>query len=549
MEEKKRTKPPLLPSPTLRGLSSESRDLPILLDPRYNSQNVGGRLAKRQLGFKKETNYWNISRLDDSNIIRIFNELDFPTCFAFSSTNTRFHKLFLKFQQEHFQNQLRSFQKLQKRFQISESDFIQLEKKFQKDSEENLSLFMCNRIFMLENISDEKNDKRTIYLYANFNNIINPRLFAFWFDYKKKKFLRHEIPNEHLKVIRGDQDELLDKLKKTGIDNTHRDFSKITSRFNYIPHDFLLKVVRGKLDEEMKKLVQLHPELPFLKGDVTDISGRQFKEISAIQYLTWELRINDILKMLEWLLECLPKNERRKALKLQFLDELNNVSLNRVTYNLNYSYKKYIIIREMNYDFLVLEALKIYVDNYKHWNNTQREKWWCEIVGGTERKMPVSLVYRMCTSKSLTEDKTVKRSMEFFNCSDKKPQNWFESKLGWNVAIYHSNQAEDKKVPSKWSAYGVKLVEPSKAKDNLDELTALRDRMLKGLEDLKKDLEDLKTKPEKVRNENLAKNKVGILKGFALLDGQRQREIKREQKPLLNTDELETSEELKIGKQ
>ncbi len=76
---------------------------------------------------------------------------------------------------------------------------------------------------------------------------------------------------------------------------------------------FLLHVVQGK-QSNAETLLKKKPQLLLMRGDVTDYSGRSFKQISAYQYAYWAKDI-DMLKMLSTYIT----DEKARALILQFV--------------------------------------------------------------------------------------------------------------------------------------------------------------------------------------------------------------------------------------
>jgi hypothetical protein len=487
--------------------------------------------------------------------------------------------------------------------------------KQQKCSQENLPLQMCNRILKVEKFDEnnQKYNKRTIYLYLGSTNT----LVAFWFDHKQKRFLPHPISEVDKKVILGKSSETdLTAMLNKGINGTHWHFSRITLRCNYNPHLFLTSVVRGKQKMEVLKLLQQDPELPFLKGDVIDLAGRQFKEITAAQYVAWALDIPMASAIFEWL----PKKHKiEKA--LQLLDEFNKVSRDGVTYQLHGKTIK----GETRYDFSVIEALKTYIDNYEQWSKKgsdlflislkndeklpdsildkaktlgtsvlvrkgkefliygnkkgdgkyvptkieptddlnklpfdqgiihRQDKLFtpslinilkkghtpeCEVgwrkVGEEQRKVPVHVVHLMCSPINLKDwknknNKGIVQSMTFFNQakalrSEEVAEEWFVSKLGREFAIYHKNPS----IPGKWSAYAVRVVEPFRAQEDWEGLTAQKKRILQDLEEFKSKLQEVSNKNQKGKH----KKSVDPLRA------------KRRQEPVV----LDTEDEVRISK-
>lgn len=137
----------------------------------------------------------------------------------------------------------------------------------------------------------------------------------------------------------------------------------------------LLKwVVEGHL-LEADKLLSKNRQLTLLEGTVTDLSGREFKNITPLQYAFWSLDV----EMIEVILKYLDKGEALNQLKA-FESNPGKYSQYGVHYDVRDLAKK----------------TQEYVDNYKKWDYEQCQNHWQKEVGGAQRMCPAWMIYGMC---------------------------------------------------------------------------------------------------------------------------------------------------------
>ncbi|MCE3237932.1 MAG: hypothetical protein K0R24_913 [Gammaproteobacteria bacterium] len=134
---------------------------------------------------------------------------------------------------------------------------------------------------------------------------------------------------------------------------------------------FLLHVAKGEQDEA-EAMLKLIPGLELASGNVTDLSGRTFENITGFQYAIWALDWH----MWSMILKYLP--EREAALQLQILEDVGT------EYGLRFSFKPLIL------------ALNNYVRNYQSWTYEQCEKHWCQQVGGEQLRLPAHAINEYC---------------------------------------------------------------------------------------------------------------------------------------------------------
>jgi hypothetical protein len=135
--------------------------------------------------------------------------------------------------------------------------------------------------------------------------------------------------------------------------------------------EFLLHVTRGEQDEA-EAMLKLIPGLELTSGNVTDLSGRTFENITGFQYAIWALDWH----MWSMILKYLPEIEA--ALQLQILEDVGTA------YGTHFSFKPLIL------------ALNNYVKNYELSTYEQCEKYWCQQVGGEQLQLPAHAVNEYC---------------------------------------------------------------------------------------------------------------------------------------------------------
>jgi len=191
----------------------------------------------------------------------------------------------------------------------------------------------------------------------------------------------------------------------------------------------LLKwVVEGE-QEQAEALIEKNPQLLLASGQVTDLSGRTFKNITAFQYALWAMDYH-IWTMIK---NNLPLEEQVK--------QFNALESKGTEHGKQYDIKP------------LTEALQTYVDNAAGWNYDQRaEDQWCKKVGGAQRLVPAHVAneyarpdraFEPCPSE--WESKLPRtREMEVYDGSKWVKGSWFvapsaQISLGSNFAFLRYN--------------------------------------------------------------------------------------------------------------
>ncbi|MBS0350626.1 MAG: protein kinase [Proteobacteria bacterium] len=131
-------------------------------------------------------------------------------------------------------------------------------------------------------------------------------------------------------------------------------------------------VVEGEQDKA-EELIKKDKSLLFHAGAVKDLSGREFKQITAFQYALWAMDYH----MWTMIQKYLPKE--LQAEQLQALESKGT------------THGKHFSLQELT------DALQVYVDNAAKWNYDQRAvDQWCKKVGGAQTRLPAHVVNEYC---------------------------------------------------------------------------------------------------------------------------------------------------------
>jgi hypothetical protein len=166
----------------------------------------------------------------------------------------------------------------------------------------------------------------------------------------------------------------------------------------------LLCVAHGDQDKVEKLLKEIpsregHPGSPakpewlLARGDVTDLSGRVFKNITAFEYALWAMDTH----MIRMMLDSLPKDEKGEAVRVKLLEqyELAVMTLPPIG-GVEYTFKG-TRHRENHFNFEPLRAaLKTYIEQYISWSEAQIAAHWCTVVGGAQADVPMHVAQEYC---------------------------------------------------------------------------------------------------------------------------------------------------------
>ena len=205
-------------------------------------------------------------------------------------------------------------------------------------------------------------------------------------------------------------------------------------------HAKLLEQVAKGEQDKVEKILTVSPELLLEQGDVTDYSGRKFKNVYVFQIPVWAL---DVRYMAPMIIHCLPKNEKGETIRKALLNQFNDVVTKGVTYELNGKF-----VTESHYDFALKNELKDYVDNNDNRTPTELENHWCTRVGGSQWLIPAHVAQHYCDPEesfdptpSFKKEK-FSRVLKFWNLLTDKEESWFDARsgssgLGLNFGIWH----------------------------------------------------------------------------------------------------------------
>jgi serine/threonine protein kinase len=227
-------------------------------------------------------------------------------------------------------------------------------------------------------------------------------------------------------------------------------------------------VVEGEQDKA-EELIQKDQNLLLHAGTVKDLSGRKFKGITAFQYALWAMDYH----MWRMIQKYLPKESQ--AEQLQALESKST------------RHGKHFSLKELT------DALQVYVDNAeKVWKYDQAEIYWCKVVGGAQKRLPVHVVNEYCRADRAFEpcplewESKLPRTLtlKVWNSRQLKmvDGSWFISPssqdgLGWNYAFLRYNSTALCCMP--W-VYGTRRV-PTPDLKALQSLWKTRTQQLKLL--------------------------------------------------------------------
>lgn len=160
----------------------------------------------------------------------------------------------------------------------------------------------------------------------------------------------------------------------------------------------LICVARGEQDLA-EKILRNNPKLLLNRGNVTDCSGRYFKNITAFELMLWALDTRYMWKMMYLcIIESDLGNEDKLEIIQNLLVQYEHVHENRVTYLLDGN-----VYKESYYDISpLLTSLKEFIDNYNFWFSRTAEyrdmakNHWGKNVGGAQLLLPANFKQHYC---------------------------------------------------------------------------------------------------------------------------------------------------------
>jgi len=213
----------------------------------------------------------------------------------------------------------------------------------------------------------------------------------------------------------------------------------------------LLMLVAHGEQERAAHMLESKPELLLERADVTDYSGRTFKNITAYEYAYWA-KDTHMCRMLEAHMD-----EKTKAAMLEKVTAIDTVGL-------TYEQGGRVVEHSKHFDLMLaplveggppikgplLQALQDYVTGYNGWyaaqNDDEIKAAWM-VVGLAQRDVPVHVANEYCrTDRSFDprpafNEETLPRNLEFYNFTTGGLLSWFplvvsaSSGLGVNFAV------------------------------------------------------------------------------------------------------------------
>ena len=136
----------------------------------------------------------------------------------------------------------------------------------------------------------------------------------------------------------------------------------------------LLQYVAEGEQDKAEELIQKDKNFLLHTGTVTDLSGREFKQITAFQYALWAM---------DWHMWTMIQNYLPQETQAEQLKELETKGT---------GYGKHFSLQGLT------GALQTYVDNAeKVWSYDQRAiNHWCKVIGGEQKLLPAHIVNEYC---------------------------------------------------------------------------------------------------------------------------------------------------------
>lgn len=228
----------------------------------------------------------------------------------------------------------------------------------------------------------------------------------------------------------------------------------------YKAREFLHHVVRGN-HEAVAKMLKEDPALMRTRGQVKDLSGRRFTNISGFEYCMWALDKH----MWTTMLDCLPATGEGEGIRSELRAQYLKIKKHGVTYTLDavtpYYMPEMITRTEKHFDFegTIIKELQEFV-------NKGDANQWVTGVGGAQRLFPVHVVDEYCCEtyvSPVSDFKEPHTSSKKYKVSGQTYESWFssDSKLGKDFAIYkviYSISADREHLggPRAWSKYSIK---------------------------------------------------------------------------------------------
>ena len=263
-----------------------------------------------------------------------------------------------------------------------------------------------------------------------------------------RTFQEIHIQAERFKYFRALPDFLqkemwgyLDLRDKSKLASTSKEYKRLLSN-DLMTAKVLMLVAQGQQTQAQALLVH-QPNLLLQRGDVTDYSGRTFKNITAYEYAYWAKDWH-VCRMLESQMD-----EETKALTLRDCDKIDRYGL---TYKQQRGDKVVEVIGSKHFDFKpLIDAYANYIRLYDRWvanNATDAEldaAWFA--IGVAQRDVPAYVAQEYCRPdrsfhpRPVFDEPNLPRTLTFYNYRTQRDEQWFPivisgtSGLGFDFAL------------------------------------------------------------------------------------------------------------------
>ncbi len=276
-----------------------------------------------------------------------------------------------------------------------------------------------------------------------FSQFISPWSHWLFGKVTEDKFEHYdELPKE----IKYEIARLLPTTDYTNLSMTAKSNSPFFSKNQYLNQGYKVRkllhhVVRGN-HEAVITMLENNPSLMCIRGQVKDLSGREFFNMSGFEYCLWALDKHMWTKMLA----CVPKTQEGEQIMAVLRKQYQTIKEHGVTYTLHRVTEHYmpdtITKTEKHFDFkgTIIKELQDYADNHD-------DKQWRTGAGGSQRLLPAHVVHEYCSDTPFNPlpDFTTQpvSSKEFYNFVSNSKESWYRvgSKLGVDFGVYKSSWA------------------------------------------------------------------------------------------------------------
>lgn len=208
--------------------------------------------------------------------------------------------------------------------------------------------------------------------------------------------------------------------------------------------ELLSYVVKGNQDAA-ERILAKKPELLLKTSNVTDFSGRNFKQVTAFQLALWAKDRH----MRDMMIRCIPNDEQGSGIRSNLLAQYQDLE----TYGISYTMRPiiyqiggqtYTITSETNsknYNMQpLLDAMRFYIDHFNEWIeddhsiSKEREDYWCKVVGLIQSTLPAHILNEYCCPRALRhsfnppltfKEETLPRQFKFKNWDVGGRDEWF----------------------------------------------------------------------------------------------------------------------------